>query len=52
MEYEHGLNAAIKRLRELIGDSATSPTYIETLPCRGNSKNEKQSEYNQYRSIH
>src|SRR6516165_11562308 len=28
---KHGLNAAINKLREKLGDSATTPTYIETL---------------------
>ncbi len=32
---EHGLNAAVNRLRETLGDSATEPTYIETIPGRG-----------------
>jgi len=32
---EHGLNAAVNKLREALGDSATEPTYIETLPGRG-----------------
>jgi DNA-binding winged helix-turn-helix (wHTH) protein len=32
---EHGLNAAINKLREKLGDSATTPTYVETLPGRG-----------------
>jgi Tol biopolymer transport system component/DNA-binding winged helix-turn-helix (wHTH) protein len=32
---KHGLNAAINKLREKLGDSATTPTYIETLPGRG-----------------
>jgi len=32
---EHGLNAAVNRLRETLGDSATEPTYIETVPGRG-----------------
>jgi len=32
---EHGLNAAINKLRETLGDSATTPTYVETLPGRG-----------------
>src|SRR6516165_602091 len=31
----HGLNAAINKLRETLGDSATTPVYIETLPGRG-----------------
>jgi Tol biopolymer transport system component/DNA-binding winged helix-turn-helix (wHTH) protein len=32
---EHGLNAAVNRLREALGDSATEPKYIETVPGRG-----------------
>ena len=32
---QHGLNAAVNKLRETLGDSATTPTYIETLPGRG-----------------
>src|SRR5215472_2169969 len=32
---EHGLNAAVNRLRETLGDSATEPRYIETVPGRG-----------------
>ena len=35
VDFEHGLNAAIKRLREALGDSAQSPRFIETLPRRG-----------------
>src|SRR5688500_11497481 len=35
VDFEHGLNAAIKRLREALGDSATTPRFIETLPRRG-----------------
>ena len=31
----HGLNAAVNRLREALGDSATEPKYIETVPGRG-----------------
>ena len=34
-DFEHGLNAAVNRLRETLGDSATDPTYIETIPRRG-----------------
>jgi TolB-like protein len=29
--YEHGLNTAVNKLRDLLGDSASSPRYIETL---------------------
>ncbi|HVO61088.1 MAG TPA: winged helix-turn-helix domain-containing protein [Terriglobales bacterium] len=32
---EHGLNAAVNKLRETLGDSATEPRYIETVPGRG-----------------
>jgi len=35
VDFEHGLNAAIKRLRHTLGDSAVSPQFIETLPRRG-----------------
>ncbi len=35
VDFEHGLNNAIKRLREALGDSADKPRYIETLPRRG-----------------
>ena len=34
-DFDHGLNAAVNRLREKLGDSATAPRYIETLQGRG-----------------
>ena len=34
-DFEKGLNNAINRLRESLEDSATEPTYIETVPGRG-----------------
>lgn len=34
-DFEHGLNAAVNRLRETLGDDADNPRYIETLPRRG-----------------
>src|SRR5207253_2575426 len=34
-DFEHGLNAAVNRLRETLGDSATEPKFIETIPRRG-----------------
>lgn len=34
-DFEHGLNAAVNRLRETLGDSATAPKYIETIPRQG-----------------
>jgi TolB-like protein len=33
--YEHGLNTAVNKLRDLLGDAARSPRYIETLPRLG-----------------
>ncbi len=35
VDFEHGLNAAVKRLREALGESAAAPRFIETLPRRG-----------------
>jgi DNA-binding winged helix-turn-helix (wHTH) protein/Tol biopolymer transport system component len=35
VDFEKGINAAINRLREALGDSAETPRYIETLPRRG-----------------
>ena len=35
VDFEHGLAAAVKKIRESIGDSAENPKYIETLPKRG-----------------
>src|SRR5262249_32742555 len=35
VDFETGLNTAIKRLRETLGDSADNPTFIDTLPRRG-----------------
>lgn len=35
VDFEHGLNAAVKRLRDALGDSAETPAFIETLPRRG-----------------
>jgi len=33
--YEHSLNTAVNKLRELLGDSAQSPRFIETVPRVG-----------------
>lgn len=39
VEFEHGINAAINRLREALCDSAEKPRFVETLPRpRGRSK--------------
>jgi Tol biopolymer transport system component/DNA-binding winged helix-turn-helix (wHTH) protein len=35
VDFEKGINAAITRLREALGDSAEDPRYVETLPRRG-----------------
>lgn len=35
VDFNHGLNAAVNKLREVLSDSAESPRYIETLPRRG-----------------
>jgi DNA-binding winged helix-turn-helix (wHTH) protein len=35
VDFNHGLNAAVNKLRECLGDSAEDPRYIETLPRRG-----------------
>jgi serine/threonine protein kinase len=35
VEFDHGINAAIKRLRQSLGDPAEAPQYIETLARRG-----------------
>lgn len=35
VEFEHSLNAAVKRLRDALGDSAENPRFIETLPRHG-----------------
>src|SRR5271167_9757 len=34
-DFDTGLNSAIKKLRDVLGDSAEEPRYIETLPRRG-----------------
>jgi Tol biopolymer transport system component/DNA-binding winged helix-turn-helix (wHTH) protein len=35
VDFSHGLNAAVNKLRETLSDSANAPRYIETLPRRG-----------------
>jgi TolB-like protein/DNA-binding winged helix-turn-helix (wHTH) protein len=35
VDFDHGINNAIKRLREALSDSAEDPRYIETVPRRG-----------------
>jgi DNA-binding winged helix-turn-helix (wHTH) protein/tetratricopeptide (TPR) repeat protein len=35
VDFEQGLNFCIRRIREVLGDTADAPRYIETLPRRG-----------------
>jgi DNA-binding winged helix-turn-helix (wHTH) protein len=35
VDFDHSLNTAINKVRETLGDSATSPRYVETLARRG-----------------
>ena len=35
VDFDHGLNAVINRLRETLGDSAETPRFIQTVPRRG-----------------
>jgi len=35
VDFDRGLNAAINRVREALGDSAENPRFVETLPRRG-----------------
>jgi cholera toxin transcriptional activator len=35
VDFDHGLNTAVAKLRETLGDSAASPKYVETIAKRG-----------------
>ncbi|HXJ71949.1 MAG TPA: winged helix-turn-helix domain-containing protein, partial [Candidatus Dormibacteraeota bacterium] len=35
VDVDHNLNTAINKIREVLGDEAESPRYVETLPRRG-----------------
>src|ERR1700716_2371666 len=35
VDFDHGLNNAVMRLREVLSDSSDTPRFIETLPRRG-----------------
>lgn len=35
VDYEHGVNSAVNRIREALGDMAGSPRFVETLARRG-----------------
>lgn len=34
-DFEHGINAAVNRVRDALGDSSDNPRFVETLPRRG-----------------
>jgi cholera toxin transcriptional activator len=35
VDYEHGVNSAVNRIRDVLGDTAANPRFIETLSRRG-----------------
>ena len=35
VDFDHGLNNAVRRIRDVLSDSAEAPRYIETLPRLG-----------------
>jgi Tol biopolymer transport system component/DNA-binding winged helix-turn-helix (wHTH) protein len=35
VDFDHSLNVAVMKLREVLGDTAEKPLYIETIPKRG-----------------
>src|SRR6185436_597304 len=35
VDFDHGLNSAVSRLREALNDPATAPRFVETIPRRG-----------------
>jgi TolB-like protein/DNA-binding winged helix-turn-helix (wHTH) protein/Tfp pilus assembly protein PilF len=35
VDFEHGLNSVVRKLREALGDDAHSPRYVETVPRHG-----------------
>lgn len=35
VDFDHGINTAVKKLREVLGDSADNPRFVETLARRG-----------------
>jgi TolB-like protein/DNA-binding winged helix-turn-helix (wHTH) protein/Tfp pilus assembly protein PilF len=35
VDFDHSINSAVKRLRNVLGDDAENPRYIETLPRHG-----------------
>jgi DNA-binding winged helix-turn-helix (wHTH) protein len=35
VDFDHGLNSAVQRLRDCLSDSAGKPLWVETIPRRG-----------------
>jgi DNA-binding winged helix-turn-helix (wHTH) protein len=35
VDFDHGLNKAINKIRDVLGDSAENPRFIETVARRG-----------------
>ena len=35
VDYEHGVNSAVNRIREALNDTASNPRFVETLARRG-----------------
>lgn len=35
VDFDHGLNTSVNRLREILGDAAENPRFVETVPRRG-----------------
>src|SRR6476646_4612663 len=35
VDFDHSLNTAVNKIRDVLGDSASSPRYIETLARKG-----------------
>src|SRR5579862_2079063 len=35
VDFDHGVNSAVNRIREALGDTAVSPRFVETLARRG-----------------
>ena len=35
VEFDNGLNVAVKKIRDVLGDSAENPRFVETIPRRG-----------------
>jgi len=35
VDFDHGLNNAVMRLREVLGDASENPRFVETIPRRG-----------------